>query len=55
MSRLLIAVVMALVACAAWAQKIAIDEQRTAPVAHRYLHGILGDETTSIRTRSVTS
>jgi Tannase and feruloyl esterase len=27
----------------AWAQSIDIDEQRTAPVAHRYLHGILGD------------
>ena len=27
----------------AWAQKIDLDEQRSAPVAHRYVHGILGD------------
>src|SRR5688572_17860235 len=27
----------------AWAQKIDLDEQRSAPVAHRYVHGVLGD------------
>jgi hypothetical protein len=43
MKRLLICLALLLAAGAVWAQRIDLDERRTAPVAHRYLHGILGD------------
>src|SRR5688572_22807496 len=43
MKRLLLLLALVLVPALVRGQNIDIDEQRAAPVPHRYLHGILGD------------
>ena len=43
MKKLLLGFWFLLASAAAWAQNLDIDEQRTTPVPHRYIHGILGD------------
>src|SRR5687768_2527446 len=43
MKRLLLFLCVWLISAPAWSQNIDIDEQRSTPVAHRYIHGILGD------------